>query len=192
MKALVISDDIRYGIMLSNVLNESGINTKQSDRTFNDIASVSDIIENSMGDCDIVFIASKKPIETGITLNKGSSVKGAVCKSRSDAKEAIAAGANAIIIGTGNIDSKALGEIAEEVAASESILKQSYKALLSSIKSSAEQQKAKQVHLQDAPQKEKKQKQKSRDDYDKSEEDAKGNDGSGGIIGSIKSALGFQ
>ncbi|MGC8669883.1 MAG: RpiB/LacA/LacB family sugar-phosphate isomerase [Candidatus Micrarchaeia archaeon] len=102
MKVFIASENVRHGILLSNVLNAFGVNTLQSDSAYSDTeALIRDLLKNAQSS-DVCFAISSKPIDLSIDANKAQGIRAAYCKDSSDIASARKAGANVIVLDAAN------------------------------------------------------------------------------------------
>ncbi|MGC8652029.1 MAG: RpiB/LacA/LacB family sugar-phosphate isomerase [Candidatus Micrarchaeia archaeon] len=114
MKAFIASENVRYGILLSNVLNSSGINTSQNESGYASPEAMINDLSNGIRSFDICFAISRRPIDLSMDANKVYDIRAAYCKDSSDIVNARRAGANVIVLDATNISSEGISSMVED------------------------------------------------------------------------------
>ncbi|MGC8586362.1 MAG: RpiB/LacA/LacB family sugar-phosphate isomerase [Candidatus Micrarchaeia archaeon] len=195
MKVFIASENVRHGILLSNVLNNFGVSTFQNDSGYQSIDAMISDISSLAESYDILFAITRKPIELGISANKNENIRAAVCKSADDIIEARKSGVNLIVLDSSMVTKDSMANIASEWLSNEGIKSSVMKTISSFIAKEGKESKQVQVPSQVSKQKkrtndaEDEGKEEKERDYENKEENPR--NGSG-LVGRIKSALGFE
>ncbi|MCL4373844.1 MAG: RpiB/LacA/LacB family sugar-phosphate isomerase [Candidatus Marsarchaeota archaeon] len=198
MKAFIASENVRHGILLSNTLNASGINTAQSDSGYSDADAMISDLSNNVQSFDVCFAISRKPIDLSIDANKAQGIRAAYCKDFNDIINARKAGANVMVLDASNASREKFQSMVEGWLAGEGF---QVKGIAKTFYGFIGQKSQDATSSAEAPRQEKKKsttkavfrESRDRNEEENDEDDDKGSAPKGkGIISKIKYSLGLE
>ncbi|MEM0149961.1 MAG: hypothetical protein QXW10_03640 [Candidatus Micrarchaeaceae archaeon] len=193
MKVYIASENSKQGIILSNALNASSINTAQNDAAYANMDSMLNDISGNVQSFDMCFAISRKPIDFVMSANKMASLRAVFCRNARDIIEARKAGANVVILDSDSISRDSIYSLIGDWMANEGFQLQSVAKAISGLISVKSRPAAPVSAPSIAQQQRQKQRKKAEEDHSESEADD-GREGKpkSGIIGKLKDAFGFE